>query len=141
MPYLRIQMATADCCVTPFEDRSRVPLRALKINGKERLVMEVPKFLNCPRLTETDTCFQSGEVDGAQRGMKFLVGRVIGDSSEVSLLRFKRMYFHNVVDQGQRVSKPRLYHLYECTDGRHSCDNMSSSGVRICGGNHRPRKG
>ena len=134
-------MATADCCIAPFKNTGSVPLRALQVDGKKGLVMKVPKFLDCPRLTKTDACFESREVDGTQGCMKFFVRRIIGDSSEVSLVRFKRMHFHDVVNQGQRVSKPRLYHLYKCADGRHSRDDMGSACVRVCGGNNGPRKG
>ena len=56
-------------------------------------------------------------------------------------MRFKRMHFHDVVNHGQRVSKPRLYHLYECADGRHSRDDMGPPCVCVCGGNNGPRKG
>jgi hypothetical protein len=51
------------------------------------------------------------------------------------------MHFHDVVNQGQRVSKSRLYHLYKRADGRHSRDDMGSPCVRVCGGNNGPRKG
>ena len=56
-------------------------------------------------------------------------------------MSLKRMHFHDVVNHGQRVSKPRLYHLYKCADGRHSRDDMGPPRVCVCGGDNGPRKG
>lgn len=103
--------------------------------------MEVPKFLDRPRLTEADTSLESREADGAQSCMKLFVRGIIGYCSEMSLVGLKRMDFHDVVDQWQCVSKSRLDHLYECTNGRHSRDDMSPPCVCICCGDNGPRKG
>lgn len=102
--------------------------------------MKIPKFLDRPRLTETDTSFESREANGTQRRMKFFVRGIVGNSSEMSLVGLKRMYFHDVVNEWQCVSKSRLDHLYECTDGRHSRYDMGPPRVRICCGDNRPRK-
>lgn len=133
-------MAAANGCVAPFKNRSSVSLPTLEVDGKERLVVEVPKFLNRPRLAETDTGFESREADGAQSCMEFFVRGIVGYSSEMSLMGLKRMHFHDVVNQGQCVSKSRLDHLYECTNGRHSRDDMGPPRVCICRGDNGPRK-
>ena len=133
-------MAAANGCVTPFKNRCGVSLPTLKVDGEERLVVKVPKFLDRPRFTETDTSFESREADGAQSRMKFFVRGIVGNSSEVSLVGLKRMYFHNIVNQWQCVSKSRPNHLYECTNGRHSRDDMSPPRVCICCGDNGPRK-
>lgn len=134
-------MGAADGCVAPFENTCSVSLYALEVDGEERLVVKVPKFLDCPWLAETDTGLESGEANGAQRGMELFVRGIVGNSSEMSMVGLKRMYFHDVVNQRQYVSKPRLYHLYKCTDGRHSRDDVSPPRVCICGSDNRPRKG
>jgi hypothetical protein len=133
-------MATANGCVAPFKNRCSVSLPTLKVDGKERLVVEVPKFLNRPRLAETDTGFESREADGAQSCVKFLVRGIVGNSSEMSLVGLKRVYFHDVVNQWQCVPKSRPDHLHECTNGRHSRDDMGPPRVCICCGDNRPRK-
>jgi hypothetical protein len=134
-------MAASNGSVAPFKNSCSVSLPTLEVDGKERLVVKVPKFLNRPRLTETDTGFERREADGAQSCMKFFVRGIVGDSSEMSLVGLKRMYFHDIVDQWQCVSKSRPNHLYECANGRHSRDDMSPSRVCICCGDNRPRKG
>lgn len=134
-------MAAANGCVAPFKNRCSVSLPTLEVDGKERLVVKVPKFLDRPRLTETDTGFESREADGAQSCMKLFVRGIVGNSSEMSLVGLKRVYFHDVVNQWQCVSKSRPNHLYECTNGRHSRDDMSPPRVCIRCGDNGPRKG
>lgn len=131
-------MAAADGCIAPFENRRCVSLRALEIDGKEGLVVKVPKFLDRPRFTETDANFESREADSAQRRMEFFVRGVVGNSSEMSVVSLKRMYFYHVVNHWQCVPKSRLNHLYKCTDGRHSRDDMSPPRVCICSGDNGP---
>ncbi|SRR5216684_4836340 len=133
-------MAAANGCVTPFKNRCCVSFQTFEIDGKERLVVKVPKFLDRPWLTETNTSFESREANGAQCRMKLFVRRVVGNSSEMSLVGLKWMYFHDVVNQWQCVSKSRLNHPYECTDRGHSRDDMSPPRVCICCGDNRPRK-
>lgn len=134
-------MAAANSCVAPFKNRCSVSLPTLEVDGKERLVVKVPNFLDRPRLPKADTSFESREADGAQSRVKLFVRGIVGNSSEMSLVGLKRMYFHDVVYQWQRVSESRPNHLYECTDGRHSCDDMSPPRVCICCGDNGPRKG
>jgi hypothetical protein len=64
----------------------------------------------------------------------------------------------HVVDDGQSLAEPVVYllahthhleyksvpsldHLQECSDGGHSCDDMSSPGPRIGNSDDRPREG
>ena len=134
-------MGAADGCISPFKDTCSVSLCALEVDGEEGLVVKVPKFLDCPRLAEADTGLEGGETNGAQRSVELFERGIVGYSAEMSMVGLKRMYFQDVVNQRQCVSKSRLYHLYKCTDGRHSRDDVSPPRVCICGGDNRPRKG
>lgn len=91
-------MAAANGCVAPFKNRCGISLPTLEVDGKERPIVKVPKFLDRPRLTESDTSLESREADGAQSCMKLFVRGIVGNSSEMSLMGLKRMYFHDVVN-------------------------------------------